>query len=274
MIFLDDVRLNFAKFPNGETHMPDIARGLEGRGLEWTVPTVRVNYESDLDLFHLMLLSKYLDDLGWGSVKVLKLPYLPYSRMDRTENRSAFTLRHLADLINGLGYREVSIGEPHSDVSPALIRNCKVIWMTPKLVDLAVRQTGFDIAEDHLYFPDAGAEKRYAKMFPNFRYIVGAKKRDFGTGQILSIEVGHFEGVARRVIMVDDLCAYGGTFLGGARALEAVGIKSGCLVVAHCENSIYQGNLLSDPFFSHVFTTNSIHPEMKNEKVRVMKAQI
>jgi len=44
----------------------------------------------------------------------------------------------------------------------------------------------------------------------------------------------------RNVIMVDDLCAFGGTFIGGARALELAGIKAGSLVVAHCENSIYQ----------------------------------
>lgn len=274
MIFLDDKRLDFKAFPNGETLMPEIGKGLKGHGLEWKNPEVRINYESDLDLFHLLLISRHLDDLGWGTVKTLSLPYLPYSRMDRSEEGSAFTLRHVTDLINSLGFREVRIGEPHSDVSPALIRNCSTVWLTPMLVKLAMETTAFDPVIDHLYFPDAGAEKRYAKMFPGVRYIVGNKRRDFETGKILSIEVGQIDGACRNVIMVDDLCAFGGTFLGGARALELVGIQGGCLVVAHCEPSIYRGKLLEDPFFTHVFTTDSIHPGVKHAKINAIKAKV
>ena len=274
MIFVNGTKLYFKPYPNGETVIPELRKLLTGKGHDWTFPLVRMNYETDLDLFHLILVSKYIDDLGWGTAKGLTLPYLPYSRMDRTENDSAFTLRHIADIINGLGYREVLIGEPHSDVSPALIRNSRTVWLTPELVKIAMEQTLFDPLQDHLYFPDAGAEKRYSKMFPGIRYIVGSKKRDFTTGKILSIEIGQVQEPSRNVIMIDDLCAYGGTFIGGAWALDEAGIDGGCLVVAHCENSIFSGKLLDDPFFSFVFTTDSMVHEKTHDKINAIKARI
>lgn len=82
------------------------------------------------------------------------------------------------------------------------------------------------------------------------------------TGEIKSLEVVgdiKYKPENRKVIIVDDLSSYGGTFVHSAIALKNLGFSEVYLLVAHAENSIFKGDL-----FMHVdkvFTTDSILTE-------------
>jgi ribose-phosphate pyrophosphokinase len=267
VIKINGAIVNFETFPNGETRLPDIKVMVKPKHMDWQTPLVRMNFESDADLMRLVLVSRHLDDIGWGQMKELVIPYLPYSRMDRSEDGSPFTLRYTCDLINSLGWHSVTVGEPHSDVSMALLRNASAIMATPALFDLACQEQGFDPEMDYLYFPDAGAEKRYAKLFPKVKTITGRKTRDFDTGKITGIKADSPDGV-RNVVMVDDLCSYGGTFIGGADALKFSGKVF--LIVAHCETAIYLGKIPEDDRFIVVYATDSMQSESKHKKVKII----
>jgi len=111
-----------------------------------------------------------------------------------------------------------------------------------------------------VYYPDNGAAKRLSKLI-DYRYIRGDKERDWETGEILGTQVldvtaDGLEG--NTVLIVDDICSYGGTFIQAAEALKKLGVAHIYLYVTHCENSVLQGNLLTSGLIDGVFTTRSI----------------
>lgn len=254
MIKLNSRVVDFTVFPNGETKLDNTDL------LIYPYNEILFKYENDGDLVRLMFLKKYLDS---SKVAVeLVITYLPYSRMDRSENDSPFTLKYVAEFINSMSFNSVTLVEPHSDVSPALINNCIVKYINFNLLPLVVEKVGFNSEQDYIMFPDAGAGKRYSKM--KFRnVVVGNKERDFETGKINGLTLhGDFKGTGKKVIIVDDLTSFGGTFIKSAEALRSKGFEKVYLLVAHAENSIFKGSL-----FEHVdkvFTTDSLITEQNH----------
>jgi len=62
----------------------------------------------------------------------------------------------------------------------------------------------------------------------------------------------------KNILIIDDLCAYGGTFQLAAEQLIYKGADNIYLYVSHCENSIYKGKLIKSGLISKIFTTDSI----------------
>jgi ribose-phosphate pyrophosphokinase len=263
MIRLNGKPLEFKQFPNGEI-MLDI-NDVDDYVFCNEVVMVDFRFETNADLFELLILKKYLDDTCKKS-KGLFIAYMPYSRMDRVSEAYAFTLKFVADFINSLNFDKVLIGEPHSDVTPALINRSLVSHYIKYLLPIAEREIGFDPAVDYIYWPDVTAEKRYSKITSNPNQIIGMKERDFKTGKITGLKTyGEIKGVKPKVIMVDDLCSRGGTFIMGARMLKEQGAGDIYLVVGHCESTIFDGEILTTDLIKKVYTTNSIIP-LQNAK--------
>ncbi|MHA6482127.1 ribose-phosphate pyrophosphokinase [Paenibacillus sp. strain BS8-2] len=254
MIALNGVALTFKTFPNGET----LVDGEAIKRLAAVSNRLDFKYENDGDLIKLMFVKRHLDELRHTASLIVR--YMPYSRMDRVEGDSVFTLKHTAAFLNGLGFEEVTIIEPHSDVTPALVDRSRAEYPTMGLLAKVLEETKFDASRDYLFFPDAGAQKRYSKV-NGYKQLVGFKSRDFATGEIRSLEiVGSIDAGTKgfKAIIVDDLCSYGGTFLRSAERLRAAGATEVYLVVGHCENAIFKGELLSSGLVDQVFTTDTI----------------
>lgn len=267
MLLLNDKEVKFEKFPNGESRL--IKEGIEE--LWQVVNQVSFKYEDDSDLIKLMLLKNYLDNLKFEEVDLL-IYYMPYSRMDRSENGSPFTLKYVSNFINNLNFNDTTVIEPHSDVTPALLNNTKSKYINFDLLPLVMKEVGFNKEVDYLFFPDAGAAKRYHSL-KGFKQLVGHKDRDFKTGEIKSLKVvGDIDVFPRKVIIVDDLSSYGGTFVHSSKSLKNMGIEEVYLLVAHAENSIFKGQL-----FDHInklFTTNSILTEQNNWENKKYEPQL
>ena len=233
MIEIDGRRIRFNEYPNGETLI--LAKAIKS-GSKAT--KVSLSYESDEDLVHLMFVKKHLDP---HPVK-LEIRYMPYSRMDRAPGNTVFTLRHVTDFINWLNFKSVLVIEPHSDVTCALLDRSSAVY--PTIVFLRELTTTvlpqFSQENDYLYFPDAGAQKRYANV-RGYRTAVGYKKRDFLTGELSGeVDVVGFDGFSNpRVLIVDDLCSMGGTFRMSAEKLRSLGASEVYLFVAHCGNEMW-----------------------------------
>lgn len=259
MIKINGIEVVFNRFPNGESRME--VEGLMITNHEGIANLVSFKYEDDSDLIKLQFVKKYLDNYVSRARSVLKILYMPYSRMDRTENDSPFTLKYVSDFINSLGFDKVKILEPHSDVTPALINNSKAIYINYKLLNKVKGMVGFDDETDYIVFPDNGASKRYSKMEEE-NVLIGHKNRDFKTGEITSLDIIGKNTGGDTAIIVDDLSSYGGTFLKTAIELRKLGVEKVYLLVAHAENSIFKGEL-----FEHVdkvFTTDSILTDQNN----------
>src|SRR5205085_11674442 len=115
MILINGQEIQFETFPNGETR---INQDSFFNALEFGV-TVQFHYTNDSDLIKLMFVKKYLDDIQEGHPNHLIITYMPYSRMDRSENDFPFTLKYVTEFINGLRFQSVEVLEPHSDVAVA-----------------------------------------------------------------------------------------------------------------------------------------------------------
>ena len=196
----------------------------------------------------------------------LFMPYIPNARMDRVYGADVFTLKWFAQMINSADFYRVVVLDPHSDVSVALIDRCEKMLVFPKLAYVIEKSE-----PDVIYFPDAGAMKRYEGEIRDAcnilldccpRIIYGNKKRDWDTGKIVGLEVNGDVKACEKILMVDDICSYGGTMFYSAKKLKEMGAGDIDMYVSHCENSILdkeKGHLFDDPNLIHkVYTTNSI----------------
>lgn len=261
MIYFNGVKLEFKTFPNGELRLDPTAVNENFKRYE-CINVVTFKYENDSDIFKLMVLKDYIDNELFYHRTSLLMPYAPYSRMDRSIKGQLFTLKTFTNIINSMNFEQVIILEPHSDVVTALLNNCKVINSGLDLLPKVEKEIEFERGFDYLFFPDAGAQKRYSSL-KGYNQLVGYKDRDVNTGDIRSLEVvGNLpnnQRSKRRVLIIDDLCSYGGTFLHSGNKLKELGFKEIFLLVTHCENSIFEGKLLlKDSPIKKIFTTDSI----------------
>lgn len=245
-------------FPDGTLLLKEIADG-EKAVITWL-------FESNEELVALYFLTKHLQAKGVKDI-ALKMPYIPNARQDRVKrDEDVFTLKYFSEMINGLGFSKVTVLDPHSYVSEALID--KIEPQSPKgYVEQVIKRIGSD--NILLFFPDEGAMKRYSAMF-DLPYVFGIKKRDWATGQIQGLDVsGQTELIeGSTVLIVDDICSKGGTFYHSAKVLKELGAGDVYLYISHCENTILEGELLSGELVKKVYTTNSIFT-MSHENVEV-----
>ncbi len=166
-----------------------------------------------------------------------------------------FSLKIFCDLLNSQKFESVTIYDPHSDVTPALIDNCEIIqqWDIARMV---LPQEYFN---NYLFVsPDAGAYKKVSKlMHDDSRIAIGVKNRD-ASGNITHTDVfspAPIEG--QDCLIVDDICDGGRTFIELAKTLKDKGAKSVTLYITH--GIFSKGVDALKPHIDRVHTTNSFN---------------
>jgi ribose-phosphate pyrophosphokinase len=262
MIRINDTIINQGHFPDGtlltkfDPYDPELQYEAEIR-FEWI-------YENDAELFTLICLKRHIDHFfGNDAYITLYMPYIPNARMDRVKNADeVFTLKYFCEVINSLHFDAVLVLDAHSNVSLALLNN--VVALTPvKQIERVMNMCG----DPALFFPDEGAMKRYSEQI-HAPYAFGVKKRDWETGKIMRLDLIFPENVKDKdVLIVDDICSYGGTFLHSAKALKEAGANKIFLFVTHCEQSIFNGEMINSGLISKIYTTDSLFPRDKQNDI-------
>lgn len=250
MITVNGVLVNQETFGDGTLKceaLPDVMVTREENRIWWM-------YDNDAELFTLCCVVRDIQNRNPDSKNFLTMPYIPHARQDRNVSGRLFTLKWFAEIINSLNFHHVIVLDPHSDVSMALIDRCT--------------NCNEDSLEDEIYtadaivFPDAGAAKKYSNH--GLPVIIGNKHRN-NEGRIDSYEMLNFQEGTKRVVIRDDICSYGGTFVAAAKALRGRGVEHITLVVSHCENNILKGDVFN--YVDKVITTDSIctveHPKLE-----------
>lgn len=269
MIRLNDEIINIKHFPDGTINFKlgdneNIDKCFKYDGEEFP-HIIHWNYENDSEMFIVYCLVNMIRDVVPNARIELDLPYLPNARMDRTKSKSeAFTLKYFAKFINDLKFETVYIYDIHSNVGVALIDRVSEFYPLDE-VNLVIN----DVNIDTLYFPDEGSVKRYSDKFDK-PFVFGMKKRDWETGQILGLDVlGNLDLIKdKTILIVDDICSKGGTFYHSAKKLKELGAGKIYLFVTHCENTIFEGNILTSGLIEKVYTTDSIFTK-NHEKIEV-----
>lgn len=268
MIKINSFNTEITQFPNGE------------RGYEFTVSDVEhvrlfFKYEDDKDIFSLICAAETIYRWNKQAKIELIMPYIPYSRMDRVKKASsAFTLKSFANVVNNIVKpQHIKCLDAHSDVSLVLF-DCYVYNFKPQIRFINEK---YDRDTTLIVYPDGNAAKKYKEYLSEFKSISLLKDRNFESGQIAASTITDSKDLEKldlskikNVVIVDDLCSKGGTFLRASENIRAL-LKNDSvnidLVVAHCEYNILNGQLLSkdSPFNGKVYTSDSIIGECFTE---------
>lgn len=278
MLFLNNHKFEPTVFPNGEIRIgiEEVLSmcGFSGRQV------ITWKYDNDSELFHLRLLLEAIRAFRYNPI-ALELAYMPYSRMDRTDNgRYLVSLKYVCREINDMNFQQVLVWDPHSEVTMTLLDRAHATYPSLDMLPYIAKAVNFSAINDFIFFPDNGATKKYVPLLKqHYKILTGVKQRNFDTGSIdeLTIQgpVKDIEGST--VIIVDDLCSRGGTFSIGARKLKILGASKVYLLVTHCESNIHNGELLtSESPVDKVFCTDSIYREVRGseKKVQLYKPSI
>lgn len=248
-----------------QNHFPDNSLLVKFTADVKTKNYIEWNYENDGELFTLICLrrsikSDYVD---------LYMPYVPHARQDRVKNdEDVFTLKYFCEIINSLNFNHVFVLDVHSNVSLALLNSYVLLSPAPYIA-----QAIDDINSETLiaFYPDEGAMKRYSTT-NEMPYAFGVKNRDWKTGTITGLTLINKERVyGRDVLIIDDICSYGGTFLHSAKALKAAGAANIYLYITHLEDSVLKGDLYKEMkencLIKQIYTANPLSNDLRGKKM-------
>lgn len=182
-------------------------------------------YTHEGELLQLAQLKTLLDHNGVPAD--LELPYLPYGRQDHlVGDHTCFALRPFASLLNSLGFRSVTIMDPHSEEATELIARSRDIYPFGAL-HCAWLETGASLA----CYPDDGAYTKYTALY-SYPNVSCRKMRNAATGEITRLTL---EGDVKdhHVLIIDDICDGGATFIRVANLLYEKGAATVDLFVTH-----------------------------------------
>ncbi|WP_299161340.1 ribose-phosphate diphosphokinase [uncultured Tenacibaculum sp.] len=243
------IEYNYFTFSGGEPHIKIIT---DLKGVSEVTITHRIQSFNDLGI--LLLATNALKNMDIKKIKVL-LPYFPAARQDRLmQTGEPLSVKVYADIINAQNYESVTIFDPHSEVTPALLNNCKVIDN-----HTFIRQITQQLSDDLLLIsPDGGALKKIYKVaahLQKYEVIEGSKSRNVRTGELTGFKVYADDLQGKDCLIVDDICDGGGTFLGLAQELKAKNAGNLYLAVSH--GIFNNGFDKLEKVFSKIFTTDS-----------------
>lgn len=237
-----NINYSISRFPDGEVQ---ITLG-EFSHKDSVLVTCRITNSEEL-----FILMQVCDILRRHGIEFLiSISYLMSMRMDRVMDfNRPFSLSIICDILDNLGARSIGLYCPHSAVYKGLFKNTLVVELPSALK--------MNLKSYQLVLPDDGARDRYDKLVQDEEYVFGVKSRDLTTGKIISIDIGNPENFDGRPLLIrDDLCDGGGTFLGLAKAVRDIKPNVELsIMVDHIVNPRGIENLSKN--FGRVWFTNS-----------------
>lgn len=242
-------------YPSGEPMVkaPDLMAFIAEHS-PGAVESVMVRTANVADLMATLFFVDALADQDVG-VERLALPYVPGARQDRANGPGGdmlVTAKSIAGAINARKFSSVIVLDPHSDVASALIDRCRIIHAADCINPPAGKYAG-------VVSPDGGAEKRAGRVAAKLGLplLHAWKKRDTSTGKIAGFGVEPIGLPAgARLLIVDDICDGGGTFIGLRPLLSDFDVD---LYVTH--GLFTQGTEILLKTFHHVYCTDSLPGE-------------
>ncbi len=227
--------------------------------------THRINSFND---FGLLLIA--IDALKRMSIEKINvfIPYFPAARQDRLMIKGeSLTVKVYADIINKLQLQKVTIYDPHSEVTDAVVNKSEII-NNHTFIKKITQQLKTNLL---LVSPDGGALKKIYKVaayLKDYEVIECSKSRNVKTGKIKYFKVYASDLQGKDCLIVDDICDGGGTFIGLAKELKKKNAGNLYLAVSH--GIFSKGFKELNTYFEQIFTTNSFK-DITNKNVVQIK---
>lgn len=232
---------------------------------DFSNPVITERINSYEDLFFLRSLKEVCD---FNKIKDVSLviPCMFQQQHDRRfQNNQSFELKIVTNFINSCNFSSVDVFHPHSDATQMGLDNVHVIdnskFVTEVLEDMNNEQYyRNDVDKTHpiLLSTDAGSYKWINKLADVLEFkgeVYGANKaRDQYTHKLTQvIDRQDFEG--RDILILDDLCVFGGTFIGLAKLLKERNVGKLYLGVSHM--TVKNPSKEMETCYEKVYCTNS-----------------
>jgi ribose-phosphate pyrophosphokinase len=251
-----DVSFKISQFPDGQQSVSISANGFDGN--EIIQLSSRMNSFKDIEL--IICANQALKENGAKNVE-LYVPYFLGARSDRKfeKGQTNYLKNVICPIINSQGFSKVIVLDPHSDVLEACLNNFVKI-NNFRLVDFALDTIKGRSAQTAIISPDAGALKKIydvAKEFNITNVTTASKVRDMKTGSIIRTELPTMDlrGI-EHLIVIDDICDGGRTFIELAKAVKEITEIPIYLIVTHGIFSAGFKTLFE--YFDGIYCTNSI----------------
>lgn len=260
-----DIKYEISTFPDGQ-HQVTINHFERSLLIEECEIYSRLNSWVDLEIITCAIAS--LRELGVERINLF-IPYVLGARSDRkfSIGSSNYLKSVICPIINTLNLNRVTVLDPHSDCLEMGINNYRKI-SNSNIVKTAIQRIfSTEVINNGMYFicsPDAGALKKIYNLSEEIGYtggiIKGDKHRDT-SGSIVSTGISYpkrffTEDLVKDIIIVDDICDGGRTFIELAKALRQAGHTGKFhLVVSH--GIFSKGFEELKTSFESIFTTNS-----------------
>lgn len=255
-----DISYKISKFPDGQQTITISNFLIDSDKYSAIQLSSRMNSFRDIEL--IICANQILKEMGVEKVE-LYVPYFIGARSDRKfgEGQTNYLKNVICPIINSQGFSKVIVMDPHSDVLEACLNNFSklnnfglVRFALSNIIDNKATKVG-------LISPDAGALKKIfdvAKEFDITNVTTASKVRDIISGNIIRTELPIMDLVdIEDIIIIDDICDGGRTFIELAKVIRLQTDKPIHLVVTHGIFSAGFDEL--EKHFDSIFTTDSIH---------------
>jgi len=222
---------------------------------------------SSQELIRLILLKNAIDNFFKSKNQTiecdLSLGYIPYARQDRVcYVGEAFSAEVMANLINSMEFKVVYVEDPHSNVITNLIKNCRIKSQLACFSETMPKGAKYD----YIIAPDKGATEKAKRIASSLQtgFLQANKIRNPDTGNIEGIELEKaVDLTGRSVIIVDDICDGGRTFIELSKSLKPYSDHyNPATIDLYITHGIFsKGKEILLECFDNIYTHNEIQKE-------------
>lgn len=254
-----EVEFEISKFPDGTSQVWQLKYEfsmLNYFHIDWI-------WENDeTEILHVCQLIDLLKAQSPSCFIYLNIPYLPYARQDKgISNKTTFALTTFATILNSKNVNVVTSFDAHSNAPNYAIKKFQSV--SPWDFHNRVYK---DFQQDFSFYPDVGAAKRYGMQQEIM--LFGEKVRNQVTGNIEGYKIvnaDQFDLKGKKILITDDICDGGNTFIHATKALKEFGVGEIGLCVSHGIFS-KEFRYMHDAGISKFYTTNSLKKNFSENK--------
>jgi ribose-phosphate pyrophosphokinase len=236
---------------------------------DFTTPVITEKINTYEDLF---FIKSFKDICDYNNITdvILRIPCMFQQQHDRRfESNQSFELKLVSEFINSCNFKQVFVYHPHSDSTQMGLNDCRVInnskFITEVLEDIGSTPT--------LFSTDAGSFKWINKLADILHYegnvYAASKSRDLVTHKLTqNVDKEDFGG--DDILILDDLCVYGGTFVGLAELLKTKNVGKLYLAVSHI--TVQNPNKKLETLFEKIYCTDSKYDKYDLSNVKVFQS--
>jgi len=222
---------------------------------------------------HLVELCLLIDGLKRKGVEEVigVIPWMGYSKQDKVFRKGEpLSIAVVAKILNGVGFKKMITFDLHNPQS--------IKFFKTRLINLSARSLMVECfkrqvdEETVVVVPDKGGVKLSKEFAKDLGIAVAYldKERDLSTGKVTVKGIkGEVEN--KRVLMIDDIMATGGTLIEAAKYLRVKGVQSIKVGVTHHLYVPGVQKKIDGSAIDSLVVTDTVEPKEKSKKLEIIR---